>query len=631
MLTVVILCLNIIPAKVFAQDIFSPIVKDTSELKPLLKTIPLTDTSAVPLLSIDSIFNEKIIKYDLKNEIRNLIVIPNQRKISDELPYPTNYTNAVTQFLPFENKTIRNIEFQQLEVLGQNIFNLMEKPDNWFEKIINELHIKTQKSILENNMLLRKGDKIDPAVLADNERLIRKMPGIQDARIIPQNVENTSDSVDVLIITKDLLPVGFGVELFDMESGQMGVWSQNLLGIGHEIHYNLQWDITKSPQYGHKVQYKINNIGNSFFSSDASYEHNWNTKSTKIYLTREFFTPEIKWAGGIGYEDNKLLKDIHIIDTVYIDQPIEYKYRESWFGHSLRFFDMKNKLSRRTVAIIGRVYNYHYYERPLNVNETNLHNFHSRTTILGSISINKQAYIKSRFIYKFWNLEDIPYGSRYIIIGGYELGEFSNRYYSGINISNGYYIRKLGYLYQNTEIGGFYNSKLEQAVINVTLKYFTPLLNPNGGYRYRVFANVNYIRGINRNRDEYIELSTNEGIRGLSSESLQGNERLFLNFEGTCYSPHKLYGFRFTYFCYFDCGTISYNNNLLSQPFYTGFGIGAKIRNENLVFNTILIRFGYYPLLPDPYRARYYEFSGISIYDFPSFKNIKPEITKFQN
>lgn len=617
--------------QIYAQETLPSIFTDTTGVKPFKKITPPSDTLIKTIIPVDSLYILKSRKYNIKNEIRNLIVIPENRFNSDQKAEALNYSLLINQFTPYKDKTIRNIEFQQLEVLGQNVRDLSEKPDKWFEKLINALHIKTQQTIIENNILFHKGETIDPTVLADNERIIRKMPNIHDARIIPKSINTTDDSVDILVVTKDVLPVGFGIELFDLNKGQTGVWSKNLLGIGHEMYYYLQWNIKASPIYGHKVRYRINNIGNTFISADASYETNWDTRSSKVYLSREFFTSNIRYAGGAGFEKNRLLVDIHLNDSLFVDELVDYRYYDFWVGRSLKFTARKNMLTRRNLNLTGRVYKYNFLERPTFVNENNFYSYHSRTTILMGIGITRQAYVRSQYIYGFGRPEDVPYGSSIQIIGGREFNEYNSRNYMAIQFSSGYYFQNFGYLYQKTEYGTFFNEKVEQGTIKINANYFTSLLNVKGRYKHRIFTNISYIRGINRNNDEYVELSSREGIRGLNSTALQGNERLFMNLEYDCYSPHKFYGFHMTYFAFFDAGCITDHGDILSNPLYSGFGGGIKIRNENLVFNTILIRIGFYPKLPDPRTVRYFEIYGRPTYEYPSFENKKPEIVKYQN
>jgi hypothetical protein len=213
---------------------------------------------------------------------------------------------------------------------------------------------------------------------------------------------------------------------------------------------------------------------------------------------------------------------------------------------------------------------------------------------------------------------------------GYEVSEFNSRPYVGLGFASGSYLDNLGFYYQNIQFGSFIHHGIEEGVVSVTGKYFTRLLNPIGRYKYRVFVKLNYKIGLNRFADEHIQLSNGDGIRGLSSDSLSGNQRFFLNLENDCYSPQRIKGFRFTYFVFLDGGIISNQATyLLKNKLYTGFGIGIRIRNENLVFNTIQIRFAYYPVLPHNASARYINLSGQGITTFDNFSNSKPDIVTY--
>jgi hypothetical protein len=73
-------------------------------------------------------------------------------------------------------------------------------------------------------------------------------------------------------------------------------------------------------------------------------------------------------------------------------------------------------------------------------------------------------------------------------------------------------------------------------------------------------------------------------------------------------------------FSFFDLGIIGSNKKMIfTQDYYAGLGMGIRIRNENLVFKTILIRLAYYPnhpadmggvgfILEEQSRTRFYSF-----------------------
>ena len=99
--------------------------------------------------------------------------------------------------------------------------------------------------------------------------------------------------------------------------------------------------------------------------------------------------------------------------------------------------------------------------------------------------------------------------------------------------------------------------------------------------------------------DEYIEFVSENGFTGFRNDSITGTNRLKLGFESVVFSPRSWMGFRSAYFAFGDVGYLFepgeelYNGKILSSV-----GLGIRVRNDNLVLNTISIRFSYYPTIP---------------------------------
>jgi hypothetical protein len=549
---------------------------------------------------------EKTIRSYWQNEFMNLIQVKEPE--SDEFTIGSDYEQ-------YRGKIIRNVYIRQLKVFGQTVSDTGQTPTRWVETLGNELHINTQTKLLEEKLFIDQGDSLNPFTLADNERLIRSLPYIKNVKVILSEVEN--DSVDILFLTKDVFSLGFGLELFDVSYGKAGIWNNNLLGLGHEFYYYLTWNFDKSQNYGHFARYRIQNIRNTFITAEAYYEDRWNLKTYKISFNRNFITPEMKYAGGIGYENIKSTLDIELPDTILTDKNLDYDFLDFWLGHSILLAQSYKKRKRTNMAFTCRLMRYDYFKRPEIVSSDFLHNYHDRTIILGGIGISNQAYQKSYLVYGFGKPEDIPYGVLGTLTLGFEKGEYINRPYLGFSYSFGTPGQRFGFLFYRIEYGTFFNERMEQGTLAVTFKNFSPLLNSPGRYKYRLFTTVNYKTGIQRFNDEFIKLEDND-VRGLKSQSPKGNQRLSINIESICYSPHYILGFRFLYFLFIDAGMVGEKNEILLQnSLYTGLGAGIKIKNENLVFNTIELRFAYYPLPPDDSSPEYFYLSGIP--------NVKPE------
>jgi len=61
-----------------------------------------------------------------------------------------------------------------------------------------------------------------------------------------------------------------------------------------------------------------------------------------------------------------------------------------------------------------------------------------------------------------------------------------------------------------------------------------------------------------------------------------------------------------------------------------GFGIGFRVRNENLIFNTFQVRFGIYPGAPPHSILQYVDIDGERLLNPPGFDPQAPGVTKFR-
>jgi hemolysin activation/secretion protein len=114
----------------------------------------------------------------------------------------------------------------------------------------------------------------------------------------------------------------------------------------------------------------------------------------------------------------------------------------------------------------------------------------------------------------------------------------------------------------------------------------------------RQFIDINYKYGIDRFVDEKITFDRAQDIRGFSNTEFFGDKKLIIKLETVGFSNMFYYGFRFAFYGFADFGFIGPEKRIVfDNPIQSGFGLGIRIRNENLVFNTFQIRLGYYPNL----------------------------------
>ena len=561
--------------------------------------------------------------------LHNIVVTaPKKKTISDTL----QTSQSISPFVKSEGKVIRNIKIQRLTPFGPTIFDTTRIARSALEKAGNKIHLNTREKIISNYILFSEGDRIDPSVLSDNERIIRHLSFIEDARIFIIDDPRNQDSVDVLVLTKDAFSIGVGGEVSDWDAGSVKIFENNLAGLGHELHASFHWDGSKDPWYGKEIFYIINNLGGTFIDSKVRYAQIFDKETFEILFDRPFITPDTKYAGAIQYEHTARNSNINYGDTLIVPTRINYNLFDLWAGRSFSLTSSRTYSTERINFVIAtRVQSKYFYKRPDNVTDNTFYDYHNKTLWLSSFSITSQKFFRSNLIYSFGRTEDIPNGFLLNITFGPEFGEFNRRFYMGSGLAWGGLIGNLGYIYANGELGGFANSlkSPDQAVIHVKSNYFTNLFIINR-FKIRQFVNFEYIKGVQRFVDEYIDIENDKGIRGYTNELAKGTKRATASCEIAVFSPYYFYGFRFVFFGFADFGLISSSEPLLLSQLHSGIGFGIRIKNERLTIETIQLRLGYYPSLPDETFPFAFDFSGEQKLNSKDFYVSKPDVIGFE-
>ncbi|TPE43730.1 BamA/TamA family outer membrane protein [Pontibacter mangrovi] len=527
-------------------------------------------------------------------------------------------------------KVVRRIDILTLDPFGYSINDTARVPDNFFEKAGNSLHVKTGRGEVRNKLLFRKNQPLEPLALMESERLLRQTRHILDARIIVNEETTTNDSVDVFVITRDVFSLG-GSGSFSPSSGKgrVTVRELNFLGQGHQIEGTYKFNLDRPRPWEAAGYYTVDNIGRTYVSADVAYVDENYYKEKSLFLHRDFFTLNTKYAGAVGaswIEDRVLFPSVPE-DTVPRYGNVRYTRQDAWLGRSLKFKSYNLGYEPRGRVILGaRVINTNYTLTPTE-------NFQSNILMLGSVGYSIRKYYKDRFVFGFGRTEDIPVGTLFSVTGGYQDGNIWDRRYVASSLSFAKYGPAFGYLYSRVGYGTFIrDDRWEQGVLDLETMYFTRL-GEWGNWKLRHYLLGRGTFGINRYPEELLSINNGNGVRGFRSDLVRGTRRVSFNYEANLFTPLSLLGFRLATFVYADLAWLSYGNQ--SSPFkekpYRSYGLGFRFRNEFLSFSTIQVTFGYYPQLPPNSNMRDFRLyeSSAPFYDFSNFQFSRPGVAEF--
>ncbi len=501
---------------------------------------------------------------------------------------------STSAFDAYEGMIIRNREIIRLNAFGANIDNPTGNDPSKAEKMLNTTYTKTKIFILNKYLLFREGDPVSALEMADNERLLRELPFIDDARITIVAVD--SNFADVAVIVREKYPYGAGVSLDDVDAGMIKIFDNNLAGLGHELTLTASYDFGEYKYPGFGIRYSVNNIVRSFADLDLEFSDGLGTTIIGGTFSRNFITSETRYA---WYASIKTTFTTEDLDTMLTPAPLRFTWQDYWAARS--FILDRNTVTR--LIFSGRYIHNNVFKRP-EIDDFSFYRLQTYQLITGSVAISSQRFLNTSLIYSYGRTEDIPYGYMIELLGGREKNEFKWRTYAGLKMAYGNVFTGIGYIYAGAGINTFYNQgKTEQGMLNASLRYFTPLMQA-GKSRVRTFVNLYYTRGFNRYTDECLYLRSSDLVRGFRNDSISGGTRLVFSLEPVLFISKPLLGFRFAPFVFTDVG-ILVREGFTAGGYYTvpAIGAGIRIRNDQLVMNTLQIRFAWYPSTP-PYSVK---------------------------
>lgn len=519
---------------------------------------------------------------------------PNKREYARLNQYETLYK--------LQGKTIHNIRINRLDAFGPTLEDTAYVNPNEFVKWANTLHAKSSIQTIKKNIFIKPGESLDPEKILENERIIRQMEYIKDARILAQPDELDTSLVNLVIITKDIFSYGVDLDIGGLEDGLFSISNQNTWGIGHEFNTGMVWNTQDHDGLGLKTEYTARNIGGSYTDAKIGYVNTYRQEGLGFNVEKPFVKTDAQWAGGAEFyklwRTNSYYETDISVNYTTNGSPINYNAIDLWAGHA---FDLgaKDEFSKPQLVLSGRYRNVNFINRPEPGSDGNQYFADSRLYLM-SLSLSKRMYVRDNHIYGYGITEDIPKGYLHEFIFGYDDNEFKKRLYSQLYLSTGNLLKlRASYLFLSGGFGTFFDDKkMEQGEVQINFNLITRQLEI-GQQVVRQFFSASYIHGIKRFDQEYLELNDQYGIRGFESNMIFGKKKLFIKTETVYFLPKKLWGFNIALFDFLDVGVLAQQKqNILGGSWYSGFGGGIRFKNESLVFDTIQLRFAFYPGSP---------------------------------
>ena len=544
---------------------------------------------------------------------------------------PKTEGNSDRRFRRFEGRVIRRIVVRPLDVFGAKVYDTLAEPRNILERAGNALHRTTRARVVRHQLSFKEGDRFASTLVSNNERVLRSAGILVDARIIPV-ATRYRDSVDVVVITQDLFSLSGGVSPEALDRVAVDLAERNFLGLNHR--YSLKYEYI-----GQSVPRQLHNFRGyyfipylrprSFVSAEAEALVYFNAHNYRARVFKDFLFTTTRTAGSAEVRLNNYYIPFLSADTIATSR-VREDVADAWLGRAWPApIGPRHAESVRLVAA-GRFTSTTYRSRPFVSADSNLV-FRNRQLVLGSLAYVERNYFRAVMINGYGRTEDVPYGRNLSATAGLEFNEDGRRPYGGLRYAQGGFLNRLGYINVVAEAGSFLAAgRPEQTTLRADALYFTPLL-PLGRIHLRQFARLRFVHGAHRFGTDFLNINSDNGLRGISSGAFLGIKSLVLNLETVAFLNFDVLSFKAAPFTLADLGWIAPAGKiLLDQAPYLGIGGGLRLYNERLTLGSVQIRLLYYPNVPDITGRLRPNFGASSSFPLQDFAVQAPGVVRFQ-
>jgi hypothetical protein len=517
----------------------------------------------------------------------------------------------------FEGYIIRRITIRDL-YFGIPLEDTSKKVVTTLTRLANEIHHTTRTSTIRNDLFFKENDSLLPYLMADNETFLRQLPYLQDATIQVFPVKGSRDSVDVNVIVKDLFSLGGSVASLGIKNTDVEVREDNLSGYGNSIALRGLYDISRRKNFGAGIEFIQRNIGGSFIDGGAGYQSFYpninGLKQENLYYVK-FTKPLIHRYMHWTYEFNASYhstRNMYSSDSVYFsDDRYRFYHFDAWVGYNINSTGFttvaEDRKLRKLVAL--RLTDRQFQELPGKYSTLYNWRYADLTGILGSLSLYRQNFYKSQYIYAFGRNEDIPEGLNLTITAGYTQKQNVTRPFIGFNYQrSSFSVKKNYFSYILRAEGYLHNKNVEDINVLAGFDYFTRLKAMGTKWKQRTFISLGIAKQINTVLNEPLYFNSKFGLPEFKTgadDDVGGSLRATIKAESVFFSPWSIASFRFAPFIFGNTGLFSpYNTRLSVSNIYTTVGAGIRTRNESLIFGTLELK-GYYFLKKNFYNENY--------------------------
>ena len=462
----------------------------------------------------------------------------------------------------------------KIKMVRNDIFDLTRKDTLWFHRLANEYHVITSEDTLRDDVLFKKGQRLDLALLDETERLLRSRRYLRHAEVKVSHYCPENESVIVTVSSWDnwsLLPkISLGHEGGETKTN-LGFAEDNLWGTGNQLMVEYFSD---SERDGYKTRFLSPNIYGSHWQTALQYADNSDGESYQFRLNKPFYQLKSDWS--FGFEVFKDIKDVSEYQRG--DEYNEYQSKLQYLAidSGWKLSQQDNRVERLSVGL--KLDDRHFTENENSTLPPPADRDLSQLWL--GYEWFEADYRKLHNFYLFNRVEDINFGWQFsarIATLAKSLGAYSSGWQWQLNLNKNWQMDEHSWLVLHSDLNRLHASQLpEQQLFNSQLRYIRHLSDN------QVWLNqLSWSIGKNLFRDERIAIGGDEGMRAFPLYYQTGNKAVIATTEYryiTSWSLYQLFDVALAVFA--DAGRAWDNPDQpveLDNGRLYGYGLGIRL------------------------------------------------------
>lgn len=486
----------------------------------------------------------------------------------------------------------------RIEIRVQDVFD----PDDSRERhligrMANAVHLETRPGVIRRTLLFRAGEPVDARLIHETERLLRSLPFIRDASILPES--GPEGQATALVLVHDAWSLKLGVSYGHVGGGnewRVKFEEVNFLGFGKQIALSHEQTLDRS---FNEISYRDPFLGGTRWRLQGKYQDLSDGVSRDLTVEKPFYTLFATWAAGIHFDNGRQVETVHNDGNSIFSYTFERRNLSVWYWRGIH----QGPRQVQRVGVEFRDFQKEY-GTPWIIRTSKL-SVPDRKTLryrgfLAGWALQEDDYRTFRNVRAIDRIEDYNLGWDAVIRLGFlprALGSDRNAFYSeGV-------LRK-GWLADASSLG-VWDAQWQGRQTGDGLDDFS--VRSRATYYDQSFdgqtlvASVEGMYGHRLDPERTIYLGGSDGLRGYPNYFRAGESRWMATLEDRVVTPWKFWGLvQVGFVGYLDVGQARELNRGAWGRVYASAGGGLRLGNLKSAFGRVILLTVAVPLVREP-------------------------------